>query len=65
MEWSRFIDKDKAYSGFVKYRKKVIDASEIGKFDEAFIDLAQKHLKAMQWHKIALLIFITEVCRGF
>ena len=45
MEWSRFIDKDKAYSGFVKYRKKVIDASETGKFDEAFIDLGTKALE--------------------
>ena len=65
MEWSRFIDKDKAYSGFVKYRKKVIDASETGKFDEAFIDLGTKALEGDAVAQDCLAYFYNRGLPGF
>ena len=65
MEWNRFVDKDKAYNGFVKYRKKVIDASEIGKFDEAFIDLGTKALEGDAVAQDCLAYFYSKGLPGF
>ena len=45
MDYKKFINKDKGYDGFIKYRRMVIDASEKGKFDEVFTDIGTKALE--------------------
>lgn len=45
MDYKNFIDKETSYNGFVKYRRKIIDASEKGKFEEAFTDIGTKALE--------------------
>lgn len=45
MDYKKFINKDKGYDGFIKYRRMVIDASERGKFDEVFTDIGTKALE--------------------
>ena len=45
MDYKNFIDRDKAYQGFVKYRRQIMDASEKGKFDEAFTDIGTRALE--------------------
>lgn len=45
MDYKNFIDRDKAYQGFVKYRRQIMDASEKGKFDEVFTDIGTRALE--------------------
>ena len=45
MDYKKFIDRDKAYKGFVKYRRMILDASENGKFDEVFTDIGTQALE--------------------
>lgn len=45
MDYKNFIDKELSYNGFVKYRRKIIDASEKGKFEETFTDIGTKALE--------------------
>ena len=45
MDYKNFIDKETSYNGFVKYRRKIIDASEKGKFEETFTDIGTKALE--------------------
>ena len=45
MDYKKFINKDKGYDGFIKYRQMAIDASEKGKFDEVFTDIGTKALE--------------------
>lgn len=45
MDFKDFIDRKKSYDGFIKLRRKILDASEQGKFDEAFTDVGTKALE--------------------
>ena len=45
MDYKNFIDRKKSYNGFVKYRRKIIDASAKGEFEETFTDVGTKALE--------------------
>lgn len=42
MDYREFIPRDDAYQGFVKYRRKIVDAADKGEFEDAFFDVCAK-----------------------
>lgn len=46
MDYNDFIPRDRAFKGFVDYRKTLLEAGDKGKFVEAFIDVCTKALSS-------------------
>lgn len=42
MDYKDFTPRDKAFNGFVKYRKQVMDAADRGEFEDVFFDICAK-----------------------
>ena len=42
MDYKDFTPRDKAYKGFLKYRKQIIDDADNGEFNDSFLDIAAK-----------------------
>ena len=45
MDYAKFIPKEKAYAGFLKYRKEIMEAADEGAFDVAFSDVCAKAIE--------------------
>lgn len=65
MDYKKFINKDKGYDGFIKYRRMVIDASEKGKFDEVFTDIGTKALEGDAIAQDVMAYFYNKGLPGF
>lgn len=65
MDYKKFINKDKGYDGFIKYRRMVIDASERGKFDEVFTDIGTKALEGDAIAQDVMAYFYNKGLPGF
>ena len=65
MDYKKFINKDKGYDGFIKYRRMVIDASEKGKFDEVFTDIGTKGLEGDAIAQDVMADFYNKGLSGF
>lgn len=65
MDYKKFIEKDKAYDGFVKYRNKIISASERGNFEDAFTDIGTKALEGNAIAQDVMAYFYNKGLPGF
>ena len=65
MDYKKFIEKDKAYDGFVKYRNKIISASEKGNFEDAFTDVGTKALEGNAIAQDVMAYFYNKGLPGF
>ena len=65
MDYKKFINKDKGYDGFIKYRRMAIDASERGKFDEVFTDIGTKALEGDAIAQDVMAYFYNKGLPGF
>ena len=65
MDYKKFIEKDKAYDGFVKYRNKIISASERGNFEDAFTDVGTKALEGNAIAQDVMAYFYNRGLPGF